>query len=104
MNVIFNYASVETAIKILNEATKLDPAAMQELIDKRTFCNVDIANHKTIQVMVIGEDCYKVGLLGIINGIFGADFRGFGYISAIFENGKLTGFQRTAESQDEITE
>jgi hypothetical protein len=37
----------------------------------------------------------EVGLLGIINGLFGIDEGGRGYISANYDKGALVNFQRT---------
>jgi hypothetical protein len=69
------------------------------------MCNDELAKHPTVQV----ETHYSapaVGLLGIINGIFGTivggKLDGYGYIVAVFEHGKLVGFKSVDEMSSEI--
>lgn len=73
-------------IKVLNDAFKLDPKAMQALVELRIPCNQALCDHPTIQVTNDG----KVGLVGIINGILEELTKlrlGFEHV-----DGKLTGF------------
>jgi len=81
------------AVAILNNALELDREAVQALIETRVPCNSKLAEHDTIQVaeegpsVVGGEMEYNVGLMGLLNGMFGVDERtGFGPITAVFEN------------------
>lgn len=55
----------------------------------------DFSDHPTVQVRLIDGE-YKVGVIGVINGIFGTADDGYGAIAAIFddENKKLTKFKR----------
>lgn len=82
--------TIEHAVAVLNEALELDPDAVSELVGHRVSCNERLAEHPTIQVWVD-----KVGILGILNGLFGADSQGFGAIAADIEDetGKVTGFK-----------
>lgn len=74
---------VANAVKILNEAAKLDKSAIQTLVEHREYCNEGLANHPSIQVIKeYGQ--HFVGLLGIINGILGPSKENFGKIAAIF--------------------
>jgi len=91
--------TVEKAIEVLNRAVKSDPDAMDKLFNHRVPCNEILAEDPTIQVrghrtkgwsiddtkgIVIKEESnYKVGLLGILNGIFGVDEESWGFISMI---------------------
>jgi hypothetical protein len=79
---------ITMAVRVLNEAVKADRMAIVNLIDHRVPCNEELAEHPSIQVSckrpgekggVIG--C-KVGMLGIINGIFGVDEQDWGFIAA----------------------
>ena len=93
-------ATPESAIELLNEALTSDPEAMEVLFEVRIFCNEELANHPTIQVMDVqksdGSPAYKVGLLGLLNGIFGVDERGIGAISAVYDDtGDLVEFKRS---------
>lgn len=76
--------TVEDAIQVLNEAMTCDNNAIGSMIDIRVPCNQDLAKHTTVQVARYG-DGWRVGILGIINGMFGTDERGYGPISAILD-------------------
>lgn len=73
--------TLEEVVNLFNTATKADPGAMRALIETRVPCNKELASHPSIQVC---EDC-TVGLLGLLNGIFGSDEKGWGTLAADFE-------------------
>lgn len=64
----------EIAIKVLNEAFAVDPAAITALFENRIPCNVAMIDHPTIPVypVSIQGDHVCVGTLGVINGILTA--------------------------------
>lgn len=78
----------EEVVRVLNEALTLDPLAIQYLMDTRVKCNRDMAEHEAIQVLPVGPrenpTEFRVGLMGLLNGLFGADENGTGPISAIY--------------------
>ena len=94
--------TVSQAIKVLNEALKSDPLAIEGLFSRREFANDDLANHPTIQVgtsNMQGEEFHTVRFIGILNGIFGVDAQGNGYIAEKRdESGMLIGFCRRANA------
>jgi len=65
--------TIQDAVDVLNEALSLDSEAINALIKARVKCNEDLSNHPSIQIGVNDDGSYRVGLLGIINGLFGAD-------------------------------
>lgn len=80
------------ALALLNEAVELDHEAMRALCEGRVPCNEDLARHPTIQVSSCqsaestAKSAYRVGLIGILNGLFGIDPEsGFGAIAGIFD-------------------
>ncbi len=83
--------NVELVIEVLNRAIKSDPEAMHKLIEGRVPCNQTLADDETIQVSMhdpkTGQvtDSFEVGILGLINGFFGTDERGWGCIAAVYE-------------------
>lgn len=77
--------SVNQAIELLNSAVAADDIAMECLIESRVECNKALADHPTIQVAGHGTGTYTVGLLGILNGLFGISETGFGIIAANYE-------------------
>ena len=85
----------DDAIRFLNELVGIDRIAIGALIDHRVVCNEQLGEHPTVQVG--GADTtYLVGMLGIFNGLFGIRDDGYGYITAIFDDGILMGFRKTA--------
>lgn len=83
----------------LNQIAMFDKKAMRDLIKARVPCNEHLAEHPSVQVQY--EDGQGlVGILGILNGIVGAipdgGLKGFGYISAVFDDqGNFERFRRT---------
>lgn len=100
---IRNEVTVAEAIELLNEALAADRAGVSALVNERVICNAALSEHPTIQVgqmegnITNGEPAiaYKVGLLGILNGLFGTDETGYGPISAIVDDGLVRSFERT---------
>ncbi len=87
--------SIDQTIEVLNEIIRLDPEAISKLVSVRVKCNTEIANHPTVQVAKIDND-FTVGLLGVINGLFGIDNDGWGAIAAELDDNELiTKFVRT---------
>lgn len=62
--------TIDDAVSVLNEALELDERTMRTLVLNRVQCNDALAGHPTIQVLE-KDGIYKVGLLGILNGLFG---------------------------------
>lgn len=62
--------SLDEAIDFLNSLISLDKAAVAALIANRVPCNEQLANHPTVRVTA-QHGGYHVGLLGILNGLFG---------------------------------
>jgi hypothetical protein len=89
--------TVDDAIAILNHALYLDFDAFQNLVERRVACNADLADHPTIQVATTPErDRFAVGLLGVLNGLFGVDANGDGPITGVYsEDNELLRFDRT---------
>lgn len=71
--------TVGDVVEVLNRATKEDAGAIRALIENRVPCNKNLSDDPTIQV-----SDNSVGLLGIINGIFGINDEGWGTIAAEF--------------------
>ena len=90
--------SLDEVIELLNEAQRLDPAAISKLVDSRIEANEGLQDHPTIQCSY-----NEVGLLGILNGLFGTygdragEYAGFGPIAAVYDHGEgtLLHFRRT---------
>ena len=83
----------EDVVKVLNSAMKADRVTIQAMIFGRVTCNQAMADHPTIQVGQAGDGSFEVGILGIINGLFGVDERdGYGPIAAKLDKGRVVGF------------
>ena len=87
--------TIQETLDLLNGALKDDPEAINNLVDKRVNCNDTLADHPTIQVYSDGKKDF-VGLLGILNGLFGVDEKGSGPIAArVDDEDKVLEFVRT---------
>lgn len=85
--------AIDQAIKVLNRIHAADPTVMPALISHRVPCNEAVAADPAVQVGVIPAG-FEVGILGIINGIFGCDSSGRGFIAADYDEG-YNGFTLT---------
>jgi hypothetical protein len=89
--------SIDDAIVLLNSALECDRSAVSALVAARVPCNRGLAGHPAIQSGLRGGSGYEVGILGVLNGFFGTDERGWGPICAMVEaDGSITKFERTA--------
>jgi hypothetical protein len=86
----------QQTIAFLNELIALDAQAITALVESRVPCNKSLADHPSVQVSSTTGGGYSVGLLGILNGLFGTREDGWGFISAVFDdNGVITEFKET---------
>jgi len=87
--------SIDETIEYLDSLFVADPRAMRAMLRTLTVCNNALAEHPTAQAWTWGEDA-SIGLMGIINGMFGVDGDGRGAIAyCLDEAGELVGFMRT---------
>ena len=91
--------TIKEAVDFLNDALNTDSKAVTELFFDRKKCNVYMANHETIQCGMI-KDEYCVGVLGLLNGMFGIDENGYGAIMMVIEEGEITKFKKVKEGID----
>ena len=73
---------VERSLLVLNEALKRDPVAMTKLVNARIECAKDMAGHPSLQVGVY-NNTYKIGMLGVLNGILGFVKGGIGAVGDV---------------------
>lgn len=77
--------TLQEVVNLLRALNRRDPEAVHALIETRVPCNQLLADHPTVQVMeqfAEGQPQYVVGLLGVLNGLFGMDENGMGAIIA----------------------
>lgn len=77
--------SVADTVALLNVALAADPQALSLLVEQRVPCNDALARHPTIMVGSAADGTPLLGLLGLLNGLFGADASGFGAIAAVYD-------------------
>ena len=92
----------DEAIDVLNRIHEADPSVLPALIGYRVPCNQELAKDPTVQVGAPPGSPggpYEVGLLGIINGLFGVDEQSWGFIAMVCakDDGRLIRFERTPE-------
>lgn len=91
--------SIEETVNFLNELLKIDPIAITALFSMRIGCNGALADHETVQVLVSSGTYFQVGMVGILNGLFGIDEHGWGHITIDYDDGKITGFRVLTEDE-----
>lgn len=84
---------IEEVVEFLNTLLDIDPYAINALFSMRVGCNEEMANHPSVQISVSGDNYYSAGVIGVLNGLFGADEYGWGHISATYDDGKLINFR-----------
>lgn len=87
---------IDDTIKYINELIEIDRIAIAALIANRVPCNQQLADHSTVQVYA-QHGGYLVGMLGILNGLFGICENGLGPIVFIFKDGNLMMVGKTEE-------
>lgn len=79
-------------VALLNELIALDRDAIEKLIAARVQCNQALADHPSVQVLAVSGD-FWVGMLGVLNGIYGCNQESVGYIEAhLDDNQRLVRF------------
>jgi hypothetical protein len=85
--------TIDEAIAYLNELIALDKTAISFILSARFECNIALADHTTVQATSHYGGSY-VGVMGIINGLFGVDNRSYGLIRYVMRDGELIRFER----------
>jgi len=70
---IKNQITVDEAIEYLNSVLEADPLAMRALLCLFIPCNEKLANHPTAICNGHWAEGFTIGLLGLLNGMFGFD-------------------------------
>jgi hypothetical protein len=102
-----NSRTVIEAVEVLNRALASDPEAVAALVNHRVRCNLTLAQDETVQVGHIDDDPasgLEVGMMGILNGIFGVRPNRCGYIAAIcdLDTGLVVRFMATDDDGKEL--
>ena len=84
--------SINEVVDFLNDLLRIDSMAINSLFNLRVGCNKELADHPTVQVGSFGTYPH-VGMIGILNGVFGADESGYGCIFMDIDNGKIKQFR-----------
>lgn len=94
--------SLDRVISLLNDLVGRNPKVVTELFETRVNCGSSFRDHETLQLYPSDTGEYDLlGLLGILNGIFGkheeGPKKGWGAITAVYKdnNGNIIAFKRT---------
>lgn len=85
--------TIDDAIEYLNGLIELDKTAISFILSARFECNIALADHPTVQATSHYGGSF-VGVMGIINGLFGVDNRSYGLIRYVMQDGELIRFER----------
>lgn len=61
----------QEVVEFLNSLLEIDGKAMSDLFSSRVPCNEGLRDHPTVQVAVYDPPVPRVGILGVLNGLFG---------------------------------
>jgi hypothetical protein len=90
--------TLHETVDFLNELLVIDPDAVNAMFSFRFSCGRKLADHPTVQVGMLGGGHPVVGLIGILNGLFGADEWGWGHLSADYnDQGRIIRFRVLTE-------
>lgn len=89
--------TIQETVDFLNDLLNIDSTAISSLFSVRIACNKELADHETVQVGALSKNFFQVGMVGILNGLFGIDQYGWGHISADYEDGKVIRFRVLTE-------
>lgn len=99
VHMVPNDEAASIAVAVLNSALEADRAAVSKLFAYRVECNAALRDHPTIQVG--GGDKYSdVGVMGVINGLFGILPDGWGLIEAVWNTEGVPVIERFACTLD----
>lgn len=91
MGSIKTVITLDEMIDYLNELLHLDPSTIGALVANRVPCNQYLAEHESVQVVSQNRG-WHVGLLGILNGMWGTYNGVDGPIAVVFQDGNLVKF------------
>ena len=75
--------TIDEVLDALNRMVSIDNEAMKDLCFQRVRCNKKMSHDMDVQVVFDDSGQPMVGLLGVLNGLFGHDeTKGFGPIAA----------------------
>lgn len=92
--------TIVEVVNFLNEALELDRECISELfLDHKVKCNRSMADHETIQVLRFSEEVFNLGVLGLLQGLFGIRADGMGYLAMHVKDGKIQKFMLQGDEQ-----
>lgn len=65
--------SAQYVVDFLNELVRLDKYALTDMMSERISVNKELKNHPTVLIKELVEGIPEIGLLSIINGMFGLE-------------------------------
>jgi len=68
-----NEISAQYVVDFLNELVRLDKYALTDMMSERISVNKELKNHPTVMFKELVEGVPEIGLLSIINGMFGLE-------------------------------
>ena len=88
--------TLEDVAEFLNELLKVDYDTINKLFSIRMACNGELADHPTVQVLQVGGNktnpYFVVGIIGLLNGLFGTTEHGWGRLCVNAEKDKILSF------------
>jgi hypothetical protein len=92
--------TIQDVIDLLNKLIYWDQSTAQRLLTHREPCNPFIALHPTIQVGKDEPGNTVIGIMGILNGLFGVRDDGRGPICFEMDDGQITRAMLTPRDEE----
>lgn len=68
-----NELSAQYVVDFLNQLLRLDKYALTDMMSERISVNKELSNHPTVKTRELVKGVTEIGLLSIINGMFGLE-------------------------------
>lgn len=65
--------SAQYVVDFLNQLLRLDKYALTDMMSERISVNTELKNHPTVQFKELVEGVPEIGLMSVINGMFGLE-------------------------------
>ena len=94
--------SIDDVVEYLNSVLEADPLALRALLCTFIPCNKKLAKHPTAVVNPAWHEGYTIGVIGLINGMFGVGEDNYPAICYKIdtETNKVIGFYRIHDGED----
>ena len=93
--------TIQDVCDFLNEMLALDYDMIHKMVVDKVECKRELVDHPTV-IVSLRNGKSKVGLVGILNGMFGLRWDSRGPLSYYIKDGKIIRFEPTPENNSSV--